>query len=247
MKKKTAAKTVLIVCVCSMLCACSVSPASSADLPVVSEQTDTSQDESTTVPITGETESADDSGADKEDTSEPVQSGNEQTEYDFVPVLTEDDIEYMGIPYKDLTAEQFIQLWAQCTRECNVQRLYVITYNNYSYKDELTGELREPTEHETEELLKDYARRLVGLQLEGRILFLYNDAELFKVEDAPDGYYDSDDAEEHIYCMTSRRVWYDLGNTGEENKTSWITLKKINGYWKIGLQFSSSPPFLDVT
>ena len=213
----------------------SSSPPSNFFTDASSEQPDIPQSESTTTQSTATTP------------PEPDKPQADDPEYNFVSVLTEDDIEYMGIPYKDLTLEQFIQLWAQSTRECNVQRLYVITYNNYSYTDEITGELREPTELETEEVLKEYVWRLTGGQLEGRVLFMYKDVELFKVDDAPDGYYDSDDSEEHFYRMESRRVWNDFGNIGEEHGGRWITIKKINGYWKIGIQFSSGPsPFWQV-
>lgn len=189
------------------------------------------------------------SGTDKNDESgsetaseapaetEPAQ--NDEPEYNFTPVLTEDDIEYMGIPYKDLDAEQFIQLWAQCTRECNVQRLYVISYGNYDY-DERGSEEKEN--------VKEAMEQLLHLELIGRMLFGYYDVELHELEDAPEGYYD--DAEnkggELHYLITYKSIMYENGSVFVEgNEERWITLKKIDGYWKIGIQLASSPYFFE--
>lgn len=168
---------------------------------------------------------------------EPAQT--DEPEYNFTPVLTEDDIEYMGIPYKDLTAEQFIQLWAQCTRECNVQRLYVISYGNYDY-DELDSEEKEN--------VKEAMEQLLHLELIGRMLFGYYDVELHELEDAPEGYYDNaenKDGELH-YLIAYKSIMYENGSVfAEGNEERWITLKKVDGYWRIGIQFASSPYFFD--
>lgn len=189
------------------------------------------------------------SGTDKNDESgsetaseapaetEPAQ--NDEPEYNFTPVLTEDDIEYMGIPYKDLTAQQFIQLWAQCTRECNVQRLYVISYGNYDY-DERGSEEKEN--------VKEAMEQLLHLELIGRMLFGYYDVELHELEDAPEGYYndaENKDGELH-YLITYKSIMYENGSVfAEGNEERWITLKKIDGYWKIGVQLASSPYFFE--
>lgn len=162
--------------------------------------------------------------------------------YNFTPILSENDIDYMGIPYGELTADQFIQLWAQCTQECNVQRLYAISYCNYSYED--TPDREEKEKH----ALKEYAENLLHLELIGRMLFCYSDVELIEIEDAPEGYYDIENdvknTEELHYVITCIRTVYEQGEkideVSEENR---ITLKKINGFWKIGIQFSSSPYF----
>lgn len=173
---------------------------------------------------------------------EPAQT--DEPEYNFTPVLTEDDIEYMGIPYKDLTAEQFIQLWAQCTRECNVQRLYVLSFGNYDY-DEIDSEEKEKR---SEEDVKEAMEQLLHLELIGRMLFGYYDVELHELEDAPEGYYDNaenKDGELH-YLITYKSIMYENGSVfAEGNEERWITLKKVDGYWRIGVQFASSPYFFD--
>ena len=222
MSLKHPAKAALLICMCAMLCACGTAPAISdsaaSDMPQsesTTVQTTTTATQTTTTTTTATTTSA------KPD----------EPEYPFVSVLTEDDIEYMGIPYKDLTIEQFIQLWAQCTRETNVQRLYVITYNN----DNSTKELYD----------RWFVNHLMGAEEMGYMLFMYHDVELFEVEDAPEGYYDGDESEPHFYLIEFRRVWVGQGTRGEEYESRWIQLKKINGYWKIGSSHSSSPPFLD--
>lgn len=46
------------------------------------------------------------------------------------------------------------------------------------------------------------------------------------------------------YLMTCKRTAYEQGEkTGEFSEEKWITLKKVNGLWKIGIRFSSSPYF----
>lgn len=174
--------------------------------------------------------------------TEPTQ--NAEPEYNFTSVLTEDDIEYMGIPYKDLTVEQFIQLWAQCTRECNVQRLYVISYGNYNY-DELGSEEKEKR---SEEDVKESMEQLLHLELIGRMLFGYYDVELHELENAPEGYYDdveNKEVELH-YLITYKSIMYENGSIfAEGNEERWITLKKIDGYWRIGVQLASSSYFFD--
>lgn len=244
MATNIAAKTVSLLCVCSILCACNADPTVSIDSSVGSQQLDLSQNKGS-VQATDEIDSASNQTADSLlSTNETEQPESEQSEYNFIPVLTEDDIEYMGIPYKDLTANQFIQLWAQCETENNVQRLYVISYNNSSYTDELTGEPVEPTELETERLLKKFAIQKLCMVLNGRMANRLSNVELFEDEYAPNGYYDSDDTKEHYYRITFTKQWYDLGSSGEDEELFWVALKKINGYWKIGAMMSSSPPAL---
>lgn len=64
------------------------------------------------------------------ETAEETEAAVTEREYNFICYLTEEDIDYMGKymgkPYKDLTSEETVQLWAQCTREMNTQRLYLI-------------------------------------------------------------------------------------------------------------------------
>ncbi len=237
MSKNKALRAIFLICICSLLCACNTSPATSGDSRIRENTT-----ESPTAQATNSTAS---NSSQNSDTAPNTSESGGFPEFDFVPVLTEDDIEYMGIPYKDLTAEQFIQLWAQCTREYNVQRLYVIIYDNSSYTDELTGEPTAPTELQSEQLLRELVMQRLGGEWQGRMLSMYSDVELHECEDAPDGYYDSASGEEELhYYITYNNTRYDSGITGTENKTSWITLKKINGCWKIGAMMASSPYFL---
>lgn len=161
-----------------------------------------------------------------------------EEDFYFAPVITEDDIEYMGIPYKDLTQEQFIQLWAQCTRECNVQRLYNLYYSNQSYDNTFSEEERAKLSNED---VRDWLQTLLKLELKGRMLHGYHDVELHEIEDAPEGYYDNKETEELRYIITYKSKMYEQGKLSYEGSDiRWITLKKINGYWKIGLSFSSS-------
>lgn len=149
----------------------------------------------------------------------------------------------MGIPYKELTQEQFIQLWAQATRECNVQRLYTLYYSNRSYEETLSDEEKAKLSHED---IKDWMQMLLALELQGRLLHGYYDVELHEIEDAPEGYYDNRETEELHYIITYKSKMYEQRELGYEgNEIRWITLKKINGYWKIGLSFASSPYFFN--
>lgn len=237
MSKNKALRAVLVVCICSMLCACNTPTATSGDSgsPGLTAESTTAQ---TTDPTTS-------NSTQTSDTAPDASVSDSFPEFDFVPVLTEDDIEYMGIPYRELTAEQFIQLWAQCTREYNVQRLYVITYDNSSYTDELTGETVAPTELQSELLRKELVKQMLFVEWQGRMLSMYSDVELHECQDAPGGYYDNASGEEELhYYITYNNTRYDSGITGTENKTSWITLKKINDCWKIGAMMASSPYFL---
>lgn len=232
MSKDKALKSILLICICSMLCGCNASPVVSS---ISSSQEQTSDSSSSTASNSTQTTVL------STDTSESVQPEFSFPEFNFVPVLTEDEIEYMGIPYKDLTADQFIQLWAQCTREYNVQRLYLITYDNSSHSDEVTG----TTELQDEQLIKELVMQRLSGEWQGRMLSMFSDVELHKCEDAPNGYYDNASEEEELhYYITYNNTWYDSGSTGTEQNTSWITLKKINGYWKIGVMMASSPYFL---
>ncbi|MCM1297948.1 MAG: hypothetical protein NC203_01640 [Firmicutes bacterium] len=160
-------------------------------------------------------------------------------EFNFASVLTEDDIEYMGIPYSELTQEQFIQLWAQATRECNVQRLYNLYYSNRSYDESLSGaEVKRLSDSD----VREWLQTLLALELNGRMLFGYYDVELHEIDDAPKGYYDNKETEELRYTISYKSKMYENGElTYEGDEIRWIDLKKINGYWKIGVWFSSSP------
>lgn len=166
-----------------------------------------------------------------------------EEDFNFTPILAEDDIEYMGIPYRELTQEQFIQLWAQASRECNVQRLYTLYYSNQNYDETLSDEEIARLSYED---IQYWMEMLLALELQGRMLHGYYDVELHEIEDAPEDYYDNKETEELHYIITYKSKMYEQGELGYEgNEIRWITLKKINGYWKIGLSFASSPYFFE--
>lgn len=243
MIKNAIVKTVFLACACLMLCACNAITVS-VDSSVTSERSDILRsDDSVATQKTSSATVLTTISATPAETDEPQ---NNELEDSFVPVLTEDDIEYMGIPYKDLTADQFIQLWAQCTRECNVQRLYVITYDNNRYTDEFTGEPIGNAELKSEQYLRESMQQLLVWASKGFMPYRYSNVGLIELDEAPDGYYDSNNGEELYYAIRYKDIgyYYDYGKTGGYTDDNWITLKKINGYWKIGIQRSSSPPFL---
>ncbi len=263
MSKCSAAKTLksaYLLLICSTLCACNASYSVSVSAPNALENSDKLSNESIIVQssetvesmIVQSSETVESVIDQSSETAESV-TGAEAlkqrlSEYNFTSVLTEDDIEYMGIPYKDLTVEQFIQLWAQCTREYNTQRLYVITYDNGRYTDKLTGETTGASELQEEQTLREYAQFVLAMQHEGRMNLGYSDVELHELEDAPDGYYDNDNGEALHYYITYTSIWYDYGNKLDDlayTDIRWITLKKINGYWKIGVMMASSPYFFN--
>ncbi len=234
--KRMIAFTLTAVLLCAALTGCSKKQTSNAqsgdtsypqnsdvflpnDTVILPQNNGTEKDVSARMESTSPDESASDSG----------------TEYNFIPVLNEDDIDYMGKPYKDLTADEFIQLWAQCEREYNVQRLYVISYDNNLNADE-----RDKT------LIKEFMETNLCYQLNGSMLNGCYDAELHELEDAPEGYYDNEDGELH-YCVTYRNIRNIGGMIQEYSDESWITLKKIDGYWKIGIMRNSSPYFFDTS
>lgn len=149
---------------------------------------------------------------------------------DFYPILSEKDIEYKGIPYKDLTKEQFIEMWGQCTRENNLQKMYVLTYGD-------------------DEQIKEWMRILDIKAHYGDFQFIYDNPVLTECDDAPEGYYDyadGEDVEEKVYMMTFDNLVYLNGvldeNFSQPQDIRWISLKKVDGYWKIYMMFSTTPP-----
>jgi len=175
------------------------------------------------------------SAADKE-SAEPAYSAPDINirECNFIPVLKEDDIDYMGKPYRDLTAEEFIQLWAQSRREYNVQRLYVMSYDNT-----VNGE-------DEKSVIKEDMETILCMEYIGRMMCGYYDVELLELEEAPEGYYDNEDEELH-YCVTFQNIRNIDGMISEYSDMNWITLRKIDGYWKIGIMRDSSPYFFDTS
>lgn len=239
MANNTVTKAILVVCMSAMLCACSGSPTVSGDSDIASEQPDISQSTSSITAQTTTSGVISDTTTQPTINSEPDEAVIGKSDIDFVPVLTEDDLEYMGIPYKDLTVEQFIRMWAQATRECNFQRLYVITYYNCAYSDE-TGET---IEQQSEQFLKENIQQQIAWACNGFMPYRYSDVELLEDSQAPEGYYDNADGEELCYVLQHRDIGYYPDYDHESViDTRWITLKKINGYWKIGVMMSSSPP-----
>lgn len=211
-------KTIFSLLLCLILCACATE---SAD---ISQSTTT--EAGTSQPKTKLA---------TEETKEEITFGPlviKEEDFNFTPVLTEDDIEYMGIPYKELTPEQFVQLWAQCTRECNIQRLYVITCEN---DDESADIISRKKTAET-----DLAGELVG-----HMPYCFYDVELHEYDTAPEGYYDNENAEELHYSISFRNVWYDQNGIVSDRKDNlWITLIKKDGYWKMR-SIASSPYFFE--
>lgn len=238
MKSFNAKKTITILLFLLCLSFCSCKSETLPESPDISESglTDiTSQTAADTV-VTKDSESGSEETK-EENIFDPLVIKEE--DFNFTPILAEDDIEYMGIPYKELTQEQFIQLWAQASRECNVQRLYNLYYSNRNYDETLSDEEKAKL---SDEDIKDWMQMLLALELQGRMLHGYYDVELHEIEDAPEGYYDNRETEELRYIITYKNKMYEQGELNYEgNEIRWITLKKINGYWKIGLSFSSSP------
>lgn len=228
--------SVFIALICLSLCACNNAGKLNDENANDSANTESGKLENT--------ESADTSISLPPVTEKSAEAGLIFEETNFTPILTEDDIEYLGKPYKDLTVDEFIQLWAQSTRESNAQRLYVLLYYNGILDDSLSDEEKEVI---CEEECKWHAKQILWMELYGRVLFGYYDVELHELEDAPDGYYENvnDDSELH-YMISYKSIMYENGEINYEGEDlRWITLKKENGYWKIGIQFSSSPYFFD--
>ena len=183
-------------------------------------------------------------------TAEPLKTYREWVEeLKFYPILTEEDIEYHGIPYKDLTKEQFIQMFGQCTKENNLQKLYVLYYNNRQNNNfGMTDK----------EAIISHLKQLEMDSLNGHMRFVCANPELRECSgeegevfdySVPEGYYDYSDDEdvEKVYAMIADFQMYTDGELTEEfpRDTRWVTLKRVNGYWKIGLGFSTSPPTRD--
>lgn len=79
--------------------------------------------------------------------------------------------------------------------------------------------------------------------------YRYDDVELIEDDFAPEGYYENSNAEVLHYIIRYKDIgyYYDYGAAECYTFNRWIQVKKINGYWKIGIQFSSGPsPFWQV-
>ncbi|MCM1298907.1 MAG: hypothetical protein NC203_06395 [Firmicutes bacterium] len=258
-------KTILPLLICLTLSACNT-----AAVPSEAEETanysETSQTELQTVTEAEETESPISQTEDQTaaNTAEEYKAPLSEKDYllldrcGIYPAITEEDIEYMGIPYKDLTLDQFIQMWGQCSREGNVHKQYFLYYNNGGSQG-LTEEDRRKYDEEQikEQMVQKALNMLVGncwityhnVKLEE----LPQSKEFYKefqgetyIKELPDGYYDTDDSEEKCYALVHDLIMYgEKGSVIYEcpNDTVWVNVKKIDGYWKIGIMFDTSPPF----
>lgn len=233
MKNFNAKKTITVLLFLFLLCLsfCSCKSETLPESPDITESgiTDITSQTAADAVVTKDSESGNEETK-AETTFAPLVIKEE--DFNFTPVLTEDDIEYMGIPYNELTPEQFVQLWAQCTRECNIQRLYVITCEN---DDESADIISRKKTAET-----DLAGELVG-----HMPYCFYDVELHEYDTAPEGYYDNENAEELHYSISFRNVWYDQNGIVSDKKDNlWITLIKKDGYWKMR-SIASSPYFFE--
>lgn len=134
-------------------------------------------------------------------------------EFTFLPIISEEEMDYMGIPYKDLTPEQVIQMWAQCTRERNWQKMYHIEkYENYSSQDS----------YRFEQSISD---------MFGRLLQCYYDVEVSEKASRENG-------EVLYYSIEARVVYYDSEKENDilvedPSLSQCVVMKKIDGYWRI--------------
>ncbi|MCM1298908.1 MAG: hypothetical protein NC203_06400 [Firmicutes bacterium] len=232
-------KTILPLLICLTLSACNTA-AVTPEAEETSNYSETSQTELQTVTEAEETEA--ETVSVQTVTSAPIYDSDVavyKKDINFTPILTEDDIEYMGIPYKDLTPEQFIQLWAQATREWNVQRLFVLTCRCNNDTDLLCNEYCwKVRKREAEDNTKS--------SLVGAMNSCYYDVELIEDSNAPEGYYDSENPSELKYVIKFRERWYSpSGDIIERNDNLWITLYKKNDCWKMR-SMATSPNFLEI-
>lgn len=253
MKSKTKNKAALIL-VCALLCGCNNSNTqTNTNTETSTEAAELSETASETTPIESTFFSEDQAEA-VITTTEPLKTAEEwYEEMNFYPILTEDDIEYHGIPYKDLTKDQFIQMFGQCTKENNLQKLYVLYYDNTAHDN--SGMTKEEIAEQEKKFIISMLKQEEVLSLCGHMWNVFENPELCECVSeegeifdysVPEGYYDYSDDEdvEKIYAMIADYKMYTNGElTGEfPRDTRWITLKRTNGYWKIGLSFSTSPP-----
>lgn len=252
-KKLTAA--ILAIIGTALLCGCNNgNTQTNANTETSTEAAELSETASETAPIESTFFSEEQTEAVITTTAEPLKTYKEWVEeLNFYPILTEEDIEYHGIPYKDLTKDQFIQMFGQATKENNLQKLYVLYYDN-TYHDNIGMTEEEIAEREKKFIISQLKQSEMH-SLNGCMWEVFENPELQECTgekgevfdySVPEGYYDYSDDEdvEKIYAMIADYKMYSYGELMEEfpRDTRWVTIKRTNGYWKIGLSFSTSPP-----
>ncbi len=226
--KKLIAPLICLSLICSvLLCGCSDTKVQS-----VASEENISKTGTSSVAVS-DTSSADETGSsDTGSTAEAEKNSDKpsEREYHFLPILKEEDIDYMGIPYKDLAPEQVIQMWAQCTRERNWQKRYVIEKNLYS------------------DMPEDLYKQEVTFDSQGRLNGCYYDV---NVSDwYPEG--NKENAKRLYFRIKSRIVYYDHQSNNEDHiqmeqsdLAQCIELEKIDGYWRIVGMSTSGPADID--
>mgnify|MGYP003288865483 CR=1 FL=1 len=213
--------------ICSVsLCGCSESGQQSAVSEENVSKTETSSVVDSDVSSVTETESSDTESAPEVGNDSEKPDGQE---YHFLPILNEDDIDYMGIPYKDLTPEQVIQMWAQCTRERNWQKRYVIEKYMYENAD-------------------DYMEQYIIFDTQGGLNGCYYDVEIS--DWYPEG--NAENAKRLYFRINSRIVYYSYLSDNDDHVqleqtdlVQCVELEKIDGYWRIVGVSTSGPADFD--
>lgn len=250
-----AEKAVTLILTIALLCGCNNRNTQTGySTHAITETAEPSETLSDTAPVGSTVLSENQTEAAITTTAEPLKTYREWVEeLNFYPILTEDDIEYHGIPYKDLTKEQFIQMFGQCTKENNLQKLYVLYYDNTHHNN--FGMTEEEIAEREKKFIISQLKQSEMHSLSGCMWNVFENPELQECVSeegtvfdysVPEGYYDYSDDEdvEKVYAMIADYKMYTDGELMEEfpRDTRWVTLKRTNGYWKIGLSFSTSPP-----
>ncbi len=221
--KKLISYLICVSLICSaFLCGCSDAGQQSAVSEENISKTETSSVVDSDVSSVTETESSDtQSIAEPENNSEKPDG----QEYHFLPILNKEDIDYMGIPYKDLTPEQVIQMWAQCTRERNWQKRYVIEKHRQN----------EAEQYGCPDRIFDCY---------GRLFQCFYDVEISRFYTG----WDDENPERQYYSITARVAYYDCLSDNENHigledpkSTRIITMEKTDGYWFIAGIGTSAP------
>ncbi|MCM1299010.1 MAG: hypothetical protein NC203_12035 [Firmicutes bacterium] len=156
------------------------------------------------------------------ETSEETEPPYTEPEYNFICYITEEDIDYMGKPYKDLTPEETVQLWAQCTREMNTQRLYLIEDMTESWGGD---------EEKAEEAKKDWMVIYAAGELYGTHWFGYHNVEI--TDRNLSKYGDGGEGAKVYYELSVENPMYTNGEKKDGNNYHCINLTKKNGYWRV--------------
>ena len=197
--------------------------ASDSDISPTQQSTISSdKNDSSSVTEQSHTELASESEQSVQTTQDETSETNE-TRYMFTPVLTEDDIEYQGIPYKMLTPEQVLMLWSQCNAQRNYQVLYVIHKGR--------------NESNIADSLKTDAT--------GNYIICYQNLKVNKI-DTLDFIY-NDEADLLYYSLLYDMYSYRAGEKAREEKdqSCFVRMIKEDGVWKIDSTFTGPPPQVD--